>query len=249
MNPDTIMTGDEEQFAIHSESEVIFILRTIAIRKTLVSVYFDGGNGFFLTTLLAADTLQKRLVFDRSRNDDFNRRALEARKLLFVTSLDGAKVQFSCRGIYGFDFEGRGAFATGLPSRLIRIQRRQYFRIATPQESPLFCTIPLPAGKGSAQIIVLDIGCGGIGLIDHHPELHLKPGTRLENCSIVLPGIGTVCVTVQVKNTYEDFLENGVSYKRVGCEFISPPENMVMMIQRYIIRAEQERNAKNSRWE
>lgn len=249
MKPDTIVTGDEEKFVIDSEIEVAFVLRTMVRKKTLASVYLDGENGFFLTTLLAVDAHGKRLVFDRSRNDTFNRRALEARELVFVASQDGAKVQFACRGVQGFDFEGCRVLATGLPCRLIRIQRRQYFRIAPPRESPLFCTIPLPAGEGSAQIAVLDIGCGGIGLIDHHPKIHLEPGTMHENCSIVLPGIGTVRLTVQIRNTYEDFLENGLAYKRAGGEFVSPPENMVMMIQRYILWVERERNAKNGRWD
>jgi c-di-GMP-binding flagellar brake protein YcgR len=241
-------SADDSRYVVESELEIAFILRAIMRRNALVSVYFDDSNGFILTTLLDIDTSRRKLTLDHGSNEAFNRLALNARELVVITSQDGVKVRFDCDRIESVTFEGRDAFSTNIPRRLVRMQRREYYRIATPRTTPLACSIPLPAGQGSAEITLLDIGCGGIGVIDHHPKIHLEPGATHEHCTIVLPETGTLDVTIRVKTTFEDTLRYGRTCKHAGCEFIGISESMLAMIQRYIMKVERERNVKQARW-
>lgn len=235
-----------DRYIIDSGLEIVFILRTIMQKNTLVSLYFDQGNNCILTSILDIDAERGKMVLDFGANEEFNRQALTAKKLVFVTSENEVKVQFAGHSIEEIQFGGRSAFSVGIPESLLRIQRREYFRITTPAVNPLKCTIPLSAGAGIAEVALLDISCGGIGVMDHHPKIDFEPGVIFENCAIVLPGIGTLNVTVRVRTTFEDTLRNGFTYKRAGCEFVAAPENVLAMIQRYIIRLERERNARQT---
>ncbi len=237
-----------DKYVIHSPLEIVFILRSIMRRNTLVTLYFDRGDDFILTTLLGVDPGQGKMVVDFGANAAFNARALRAGKLIFIASHDRVRVQFVCRGIGKIQFEGRDAFSVGIPDRLLRMQRRDYYRITTPAVNPLKCTLPLPAGHpaAAAEVILLDISCGGIAVIDHHSRIGFEPGAIYEDRHIVLPGISTLNVTIQVKTAFEVILKNGLAGRRSGCEFVAMQEKMLTLVQRYIMKLEGERRAKQA---
>ena len=235
-----------ENFRIHAEIEIHFILRAIMQSNTLLTLYFNHGNDFILTSILAVDPEHGEMVLDYGANEQFNLLALRSKKLTFITSHFQVKVQFICPAIRKTQFENRDAFSVDLPDSLLRMQRRDYYRIFTPVINPLKCIVPLPAGHGSdmAEVTLLDISCGGMAVIDHHPVIDFEPGKIYKNCRIALPGVGTLEVNVQVKSTFDFTLKNGLSCKRAGCEFIGINEKMLSMAQRYIIQLERERKAK-----
>ncbi len=231
----------DKNFRIYSKADILAILRDIMQRNTLVTVYFDQGNNFILTSILAVDSEKDEMVIDYGIDEKLNQKALSSKRITFVTSQNRIKIEFACGSIRKIHFEDDDAFVVNLPDTLIRIQRRNFFRVATPTINPLKCAIPLPIDYESdvAEVTLLDISCGGIAVIDHHPSVSFDPGTVFKNCQISLPDIGTIIANIQVKNTYEITLRNGLACKRAGCEFISLPANMFAMIQRYIIKLEQ----------
>lgn len=233
----------DENFTIHSEIEILYILRKIMQKNTLVTLYFNQGNQFILTSILAINTKRKEMLMDYGIDEALNKIALEKDKLIFITSQDRIKIEFACNTIRRVKFEDHDAFVVNIPDAIIRMQRRNHFRIATPISKPLKCTIPLSgeSEKESAEITLLDISCGGIGVIDHHPVVSFDPGTVYDDCLINLPEIGTIKTSLEVKNTYEMTLKNGLACKRAGCEFISISETMRASVQRYIIKLEQQR--------
>lgn len=239
--PDLTPIEPDESFSIHSESDIHFILRGIMQDKTLITLYFDHGSSFILTAILAIDPRNKKMILDYGNDDKLNQKVLNTGKLTCVTSQSKVKVEFKCNSIKKIQFREDDAFIVDLPESLIRIQRRDFFRITTPSVKPLKCIIPLPAEYKSktAEVILLDISCGGVAVIDQHPIVSFDPGTIFKNCQITLPEIGTIIATIQVKNTYEVTLRNDVTCKRAGCAFIKPPTKILAMIQRYIVKLEQ----------
>nr|MBA3756309.1 PilZ domain-containing protein [Nitrosomonas sp.] len=143
-------------------------------------------------------------------------------------------------------FKGGNAFSVNIPISLLRIQRRDNFRISTPITKPLKCIIPIFVENKSTktEITLLDISCGGIGAVDQHTSISLEPDTIYTNCQITLPEIGVVNTTIKVKNTYVMKLQSGDTYQRIGCEFIDLPTKTEAMIQRYIVKQEQMRKIK-----
>ena len=227
----------EESYAIHNESDIQFVLRGIMQARSLITLYFDQGNSFILTSILAIDPRNKNMILDYGNDEKLNQKVLNTAKLTCVTSQAKVKVEFKCNSIKKIKFQDNSAFIVNLPKSLMRMQRRDFFRISTPSVKPLICIIPLPEGYKSktAEVALLDISCGGIAVIDQHPIVSFDPETIFKNCQITLPEIGTITTDIRVKNTYEVTLHNEVTCKRAGCEFIKPPTKILAMIQRYIV--------------
>jgi len=246
LNFDLSPVEGHDRYLICSRIEIVFILRAILQKNTLTRLYFDAGDRFVLTSILGIDAERGKLIVDYGANEEVNQQALRATQLIFIASHDQARVQFACHGIGKTRFDGRNAFSVGIPESLLRIQRREYYRIATPADNPLKCAIPLPAGHtpDTAEVIVLDISCGGVAVIDHHSRVDLEPGATYENRRIVLPGISTLNVSIQVKSAFEVTLKNGLAGMRSGCEFVAMQETMLAMIRRYIMKLERERKTK-----
>ncbi len=232
---------DEHNFRIYSEVEILAILSTIMQANTLITLYFDNARSFILTSILAINVENKEIIMDYGVDQKLNQDVLRTNKLTFITSQNRIKIEFACDTIRKIQFGNLEAFAVKIPEFLMRMQRRNYFRITTPTTKPLKCMIPLPSGNSAdiAEITLLDISCGGIAVIDHHPVISFDPGKIYKHCQITLPGIGTVNVAIQVKNTYQGILLNGLACKRAGCQFIALSTRMQAMIQRYIIKQEQ----------
>ena len=237
---------EDDRYAVHSRIEILFILRAIMQKNTLVTLRFNQDSGLIRTSILGIDAERGRVMIDAGTDEQLNRQALMAEQLVFVTAQEQVNVQFVCHGIQETRFEGRSAFSISIPESLLRIQRRNYYRIATPAINPLQCIAPLAAGhpSGTAKATLLDISCGGMAVVDDHREIGFEPMTTYENCRIALPGIGNINVTIEVKSTFEVTLKNGLACRRAGCEFIAMPEKMLALTQRYIFKLEREKRAK-----
>lgn len=233
-----------EEFRIHSEKDILFILRDIMQTKTLLSVYIGTSGNFFLTTILSIDPSHKTMIIDCGANEKINQLAIETKELIYVTTHNKVKIEFVCTPPKKTEFEGKPAFSVAIPNSLLRIQRRDNFRITTPITKPLKCVIPTSMNSNNAsqtEITVLDISCGGIGAVDRQMEtsLNLAPGTVFDNCQINLPDIGVISTSITIRNSCTIKSHSGDTYHRIGCQFVGLPAKTEAMIQRYIIKQEQ----------
>ena len=238
--------AEDSKYLIRSPVEILFILRAVAQRNAMVALHLSSGNDFILTSILDIDSDAGELVLDYGDNQKLSHQALSEDKLVCTTVHDQVKVQFACNGLRKIRYNGKDAFGARLPDALLRVQRRENFRVATPETKPLKCIITLPPGHSpaTAEVMLLDISCGGMAVVDHHPKVALDPGTTYPKCRLELPGIGTIAFAMRVQESFPHTLKNGLTCKRAGCEFISMPESMGAMVQRYIIQLERERNAR-----
>ena len=191
----------------------------------------------------------KVILFDAGSNAEMNRKALESDKLTFIASHDKVKIQFAVKHLALTEFEGREAFRAAIPQELLRLQRREFYRLTAPVAHPLRCSIPVKLADGSQSIIestVIDISGGGLGVLVPPEGVEFETDHLFENCRLELPEVGTVLATLRVRNVFEFTLRSGAKNKRSGCEFVDLPGNMLTLIQRYIIRVERERKARET---
>lgn len=230
-----------ESFRVYSKIDILFILRAIMQANSLITLYLNNGNSFILTSILTIDADKKEIIIDYGVNEKISQKALHSKDLIFITTQNKVKIEFLCTQIKKTKFKDRDAFSVNIPEFLLRIQRRNNYRISTPTTKPLKCIIPILVEKKSTttEITLLDISCGGIGAIDHHNAINLESGTIYPNCQIALPEIGSVIITIKVKYTYVMKLNSGNTCHRIGCEFIGLSGKTGAMVQRYIIKQEQ----------
>ena len=238
---------DYSKHEIRSKTEILYILRSMAESGVLITVYFNQGNDFLLTSLLDIAADGSTLVLDVGSNAEMNRRALQSEKLICIGSHRKVKVQFSLNGVDEISFEGRKAFLGNVPDSMARVQRRDFYRLTTPRGNPLLCHIPVQEADGSSTIIdavVVDISGGGLAVIVPPDDVHFQPDREFPNCSLSLPGVGNIAGTLRVLKIYEETLANGKIHKRSGCQFVKLPVPMMTLIQRYIIKVDSERRAR-----
>lgn len=245
-----VQADDYSKYLLHSKKEILFILRAMCDKGVLITVYFNQGNDFLLTTLLSVSADGNSMLLDPGSNTEMNRKALESDKLIFTAMHDKVKIQFTVKHLASTEFKGREALRAAVPGELLRLQRREFYRLTTPVANPLRCVIPVKLADGTRTTIettVVDISGGGLAVITPPPEgVEFETDHLFENCRIELPEVGTVLATLRVRNTFEFTLRNGTKSRRSGCQFIDLPGPMLTLIQRYIIRVERERKARET---
>ncbi len=236
-------TPDDSRFLVSNPLEIVRTMRGLTHRNEMVSAFFNAGNDLLLTSVLDTDPNKNAVFLDYGSNEALNTRILKAEKIIFVTSLDNVKVQWVSTQILNDTFGGRDAFRIAIPTQILRLQRREYYRLTTPVANPLKCRIPTADGV-SFDVALADISAGGIGVIIAQPTgLVFEAGAVLPGCRMELPGVGTAEFTISIQSIWEVTMKNGQKSMRAGCQFIDMRSGMQSMIQRYIIKLERERIA------
>jgi c-di-GMP-binding flagellar brake protein YcgR len=245
--PANFEPGEYSQFMLRTHAEILVVLRGLCERISQITVFFNEGRDMLMTTIAAV--ADDHLVLDFGPGGEMNRKALEARKHFCVTTLDKVRVQFILREFGKTEHEGRPAFRCALPDEVLRLQRREFYRLTAPIAHPIRCVIPVKMADGSKTTVettVIDISGGGLGVMAPPEGLEFETDHLFENCRIELPDVGTVLATLRVRNVFEFTLRSGAKTKRAGCQFVDLPGQMLTLIQRYIIRVERERKARET---
>lgn len=232
---------DDSRFLVTNRLEITRILRGLIQRTEMVSAFFNSGNDLLLTSVLDVNPEEGTVVLDCGSNSDLNQRIQRADKIIFVTALDRVKVQFNSLGVEPATFEGKPAFIIPLPAQVLRLQRREYYRLTTPIINPLICKVSLDGGE-TAEFPIIDISAGGVGIIlGNSAELPLSVGSTYPGCRITLPGVGQLELTLSIQSLFEVTMKNGGKSLRSGCQFVNLHPSMETLIQRYIVKLERER--------
>lgn len=239
--------NEDNEFLIHSKNEILQILRIIHERGTRAALYYNEGNSFVLTMLLAVS--EEGIWIDPPSNTQDNRNILNSNRIIFVSTHNQAKVQFIASEAHAVIYNGKDAIFISLPKKLLRLQRRDYYRLAAWPKNPLKCVLkPVPNQKHiKHEITIMDISIGGLALVCQETTLELTPGTTYPNCEIDLPGIGVLTATVQVKNTFEVTSRTGEKLRRAGCVFVNPDNTATSFLQRYVAYKQREEAATSNK--
>ena len=235
---------DYAPFFLYSKAEILSVLQSALQKSTLIGAHFNHGQDYFLTALIGLPSNNTEIILDLGGDEDMNDKALKADKLIFTTFIDKVKIQFGLTRLERTLFEGRPAFVGALPEKLLRLQRREYYRLSTPIAKPIYLRTAIAPGQ-SVDIPLLDISGGGVGLmLPLELGSHIEKGQILENCRIALPGEGVVASSLGVRNLFSVTTRSGANYVRLGGEFIKLEAAGLRIIQRYIINVERERKAR-----
>lgn len=243
-------SDDYSQYLLHSNAEILAVLRNLIGKGAMITVHFDQGQSFLLTSMLALSPDNRQFILDLGSNEEMNRRALRVNKLICTTLIDKVKVQFSLKQLLPTQHEGRAAFLGEVPETLLRLQRREFFRLSTPIANPIRLNVMVRRSDDSAQHVELrlvDISGGGVGLMATPDQAQLfHKGDTLPDSKMMLPNEGLLVATLCVRTLFEVTTRGGARLARLGCEFVALPALRLTMVQRFITRVERERKAQLS---
>ena len=131
-----------------------------------------------------------------------------------------------------------------VPQALVRLQRRELFRLKPPMLTPIPCEIPVPDSENPEEIKniqynLADVSLGGIGLIiqnDLHPAIEV--GATFEGCRIDFPNLGQALLNLEVRNIISLNSDKPEEKHRIGLEFKKPSRSSEGLIQQYTFNLE-----------
>lgn len=235
-------------YLVHDRREIAQILQSLIDKRALVTAHLQGGHSF-VTALLAVNADGEAVLLDASPDEVVNERATTTPALTLTTRLERIRLQFTVPAAERVRHADGLALRVPLPETLLRLQRREFFRLATPASAPLVCTIVIDDATGrkrSVPVNVLDISSGGIAVIVPPDGLQLAPGQAFDDCRLALPEGEPLAVRIRVRNLFQVERPNGTRAWRAGCQFLGLPANMTARIQRYIFKIERDRRARDA---
>ena len=238
---------EDVDYHVSSKREMLSILNGIAEQGSRVCVYYGDDQHFILTTLLCVN--ERGLWLDVGPFSAENKQLLQSDKIVFVSLYQNLKIQFVVRKIEYDVFDNNGAFHIGLPDYLLRIQRREFFRSAMPSPDLVKCLIPIQSEspddpKVIRAVPLMDISGGGIQLLCDADEESMLPNNTFPDCQISIPDVGTLTVTIEVRNSISFTADNNVALKRIGCRFVQLDNQINIPLQRHLIRLQSESMAR-----
>lgn len=238
------------QYALSQPQEIHYYLGQLARHGDLISAYLDDGRQSFLTTLLAIDTESGELFFDPPQSPEQSIAAVQARQITCIVKIERVKVQFRVNALLATSHEQRPALKAAIPSMLLRLQRREHFRLEPPGGTQIRCGIVIDGkntGTHSHDLPALDISGGGISLeAPISLQEDLEPGSIFKDCRLDIPDECVLQINLQVRKVVEISSARGPHTLRIGCSFVGVPAMRLGMIERYIARIERERSARSS---
>jgi len=237
---------DWHDYEVTARREIVTLLRQIGEHKQLIRMLVKGQADVCVTSILGVDEQTGSVILDRSIDAAQNERIVAAGRVKCETSLDKIRILFGAANLASTTWQGAPALRADIPPSLIRLQRREYYRMATPVTNPVRALIPVPvdAGGGMGVFPLHDISVGGIALLDARLQLGTAVGRVIEGCRIELPEIGPIATSLEIRNSLDLTLLNHKTTRRLGLQFADISRGGLAAVQRYITKLERERNAK-----
>jgi len=239
----------ESPYAIREPRELAHVLRALVDARAIITANLVPGGHACPTAVLAVDD-DGTLVLDGHRNEAMNRRMANATRLVCSTQLDLVPIRFRLPTPVAIDYEGYAAFRAVWPGSLLRLQRREMYRLQVSPATPATLSI----GDGGASpdgdtscLRVLDISGGGlaIAVADGH-QGRFSTASLLAPCLLRLAAADPFPVTLEVAHL-ERFDVRGVPHWRAGCRFIDMSVADEQRVLQYIFQVERQRNARQRR--
>lgn len=237
------------RFEVREPREIRSLLQRLINARALLTIH-EGGNIVLLSSILGFDNDANTLQLDTSADTNINQRALVMTGLQCSGNLERIEVRFPL-GPLRLDIQQTPAiFVTTIPEHLTYLQRREYYRLLAPARDALNCEFHITdEHSGQARLVqapIIDISNGGVALrVPAGEEDLFLAGRHFEICRLRLPNTGLVEGSLHIRHVGQYSGNKGQVLNHVGCEWQSLNMGMQNLIQRYIMRVERERVARD----
>ncbi|TAK91754.1 MAG: flagellar brake protein [Burkholderiaceae bacterium] len=229
-----------ERYLVHSRIAIVALLNELKDEHTLVTVYFNAGKEFIVTNLLRINPDYEELVFDSSGSSKTNDRLMASPRVIFVATLHGIKIQFPAINAEETIYRKRPAMRVRLPTELMRLQRRDFYRVKVPGNLQAACLLPGPSKDRQLHMPLIDLGVGGAALKLSDVEMNFQVGQIIPRAQLILPELAPMTVKLDVRYTLlmRDLVK---PYLRVGVRFVDCENAQAKDLQLLVTQLDRER--------
>jgi c-di-GMP-binding flagellar brake protein YcgR len=241
MAEDIIQTG-EENFVVRNNKEILQILNNLIKEGTSLKIAFNQGEEDYFTHMIDIDPQNNLLYFDMTVDHQFNQRLFASPEIVILKDT-GIRIKWKSVQHTMITLLDGNALRVEIPNTIIRLQRRELFRLKTPMNEPIPCEISVPDivnpnKKAAIKYNIVDVSLGGVGLIvkdELHPSIVV--GALFDNCVINFPEAGKTELKLEVRNIVPLSDASAEKY-RIGLGFVRPNRSMESIIHKYTFNLE-----------
>ncbi len=205
----------------------------------LVTLHIDDKQSF-MTMILHVDQEKKILIVDNAPDELLNKKILTQKSVRFSGTYQGIDFSFQSNAIRSGRFRNQPVFGMALPKDLFWRQRREFYRIRSPQHRNSWLSVPNSGDMWSLSLLDLSLsGAAVLGTPDIDRE-QITEDTVLPDCRLTLDGQGEGEVTIKIIYQHPLNIKKPQLGIRVGVKFLSMERGVELKIQRYMRELERE---------
>lgn len=231
------------RYQVSSRREIMALLSAVMKENLRLTMALKDVESEVSTSILHMD--EDAMFLKAAPDPDLNKAIVESDDIVFAANPPNALIKFSAK-VQRTQVEHFLALRVDIPDSMVRIQRREFFRIAVPASASLRCKLRFTTEDGQFNIVwasVHNISAGGIGMTDHSGAIPLTTNVVYGDCHLELGVATPIPVRLKVRSSKKEELPNDKHVHHFGCEFIETPRAILANIQRFILQLERELNA------
>lgn len=229
---------DREKYLLTSRSDVITTLNDLSKKPDLITAYYNRGHGSMITTVVEVLPERDLVILECGPDAHNNEQLLATGSTTCLSKHNEIDIRFQLHNLRSARLHGQQVFAAPIPETLLRLQRREFFRVHTPLMNPITCRFEDEiTGKLelALELPLGDISLGGLSMIDTAHQFHGESGTLLERCILTFPDDSEeIEVTLEVRGVFMHNRNETQQIRRIGCAYTNLGTDKSSFIQRYI---------------
>lgn len=228
----------QRAYRLSAPLEVRALLAEAVRQQALVRLYPDGEDAALNACWQALD--EDHLSLQLRDHPTSLAALLAAPRVVADSTVSKIKVQFALLAPTIHHHGEQLWLQAPLPDSVLRLQRRDHYRLKLGRAGSLHCQLALwlSDARGhrhrvQVQVQVQDLSSGGVGFVMDASQPELAPGTRLDDCQLMLDD-GCHRVDLLVCNRAHRPPPRPAWH--YGCEFLNPPPPLVAQLDHEIMR-------------
>ncbi|MBM3114692.1 flagellar brake protein [Jeongeupia naejangsanensis] len=219
-------------YRLHERARIAGILKQLALTAVPVTVHFDEGRQRVLCRVIRIDPVSGIFSFNTTQAET------PTGPCCFVTSLEGAKIQFVVPDL--MQPAAGEPWIAAFPLELIRVQRREFARLDAPLGRQYAASFVLDGQTYEANLY--DLSQGGVGLrTTPQCAAPLIIGSVVPQVRMELGRDGALVVDLEIRmrrTFYSNLLGEQVHY---GCRMVNVSTAASVKLKQLLASLENER--------
>lgn len=229
-----------QEFSLNAEPTLRKLLTTIEEDEHELYVFLQTDHIQFVTEILDIDWQTGLIWLGTPYEKSLSAGCNNASAYVIVAFPDGVKIQFAGMGILQSQYQGADALRIAIPKSIVRLQRRNYFRVMADEELNHQVKLDIPAFPDKPSLI--DISLAGCGFTLIAQAGQFVSGQVLRDVRLTLPdGEGSLLVELVVRNI-KPTMDNP-ELIQLGCEMKAAQRNAERRLQRFLLATERRQRA------
>ena len=241
----------DPRYTQRDRREILRVLRRLVTDQVPVLLVGAGEGDVLHTTVLDVAADERSVFLEWGPDDETTERFIEGGVAVSCQAeVDRVRLHFAIVPTLG-RLQYRKVLRAPVPELVLRVQRREYYRLSIVPADGVVCTLLLPHPDGVARPTdaeLVDLSGGGLAFRVPLPlGAQLRPHVELTGGTLTFANADALAARLRVRNLTKITDETGNATVRVGAQFLDLRVGHIAQVQRFIGFIERRRRDEDRR--